>query len=119
MYLKNEMKDAIDYFVEQVNRPLAKVIVTLGGRYPEPTHENVLHPNTHRLLDIRDKFFECWEETLLLKALWKILIVKYEHSPTWRNMLDWVIKEIPGDWKPFNPTRQMKCWKGGEDAKIC
>jgi len=114
-YLKHQMKDAIDYFVEKVNRPLVKVIVTLGGRYPEPTRENTLHPNTHRLLDIRDDFFKHWEVSgrePLLKALWRILIVKYEHSPAWRNMLDWFIKEIPCDWKPFNPVRQMKCWRG-------
>ena len=116
VYLKHQMKDAIDYFVERVNKPLVKAIVLLGERYPEPTRENTLHPNTHRLLDIRDKFFECWEveaRASLLKVLFRILIVKYEHSPTWRNMFDWFLKEMPDDWKPFNPSRQMKCWKGG------
>lgn len=115
MYLKHQMKEAIDYFVEKVNEPLVKAIIILGGRYPEPTRENTLHPNTHRLLDIRDRFFEHWKlgaREPLVKALFRILIVKYEHSPTWRNLLDWVIKEIPKDWKPFNLSRQMKGWKG-------
>jgi len=115
VFLKNQMRDAIGYFVEEVNKPLAKTIIMLAGRYPKPTKRNTVHPNTHRLLDIRDEFFKHWKldgRAPLVKALFRILIVKYEHSPTWRNMLDWVIKEVPGDWKPFNPVRQMKCWRG-------
>ncbi|KKK67048.1 hypothetical protein LCGC14_2957950, partial [marine sediment metagenome] len=73
------------------------------------------HPNSHRLLDIRDRFFECWDfggRNVVIRVLFKILIVKYEHSPAWRNMLDWAIREIPDDWKPFDTSRQMQCWKG-------
>ena len=116
-YLKNQMKEQIDHFVKKVNEPLIKANVTLALRYPEPTHENVLFPNSHRLLDMRDKFFECWDvggaRKPLFEALWRILIVKYEHSPPYRNMLDCIIMMIPKDWKPFNYSRQMRCWKGG------
>ncbi len=104
-----------DYFIEQVNKPLVKAIVILANRYPEPTRLNCYHPNSHRMLDIRDKFFECWDfqiRNTVIDALFRILIVKYEHSPAWRNMLDWMVKEIPDDWKPFNTSRQMQCWKG-------
>jgi len=108
--------DKRDYIIEQVNRPLAKTIIMLGGRYDEPTHENVLHPNSHRLLDIKDEFFRCWNlgsSKPLFEALWRTLTVKYEHSPNWRNFLDWgwMMLEKSG-WKPWNPTRQMPLWRG-------
>ena len=109
--IKEDMRGAIDYFVEKVNRPLAKAIMVLGMRYPEPTHENVWHPNSRRLLNLRDEFYECWAENPLTRILWKILIVKYEHSPNWQHYLDWFIMKIPEDWKPFNPNRQMECWR--------
>ncbi len=115
MFLKNEMKEGFDYFVEKVNQPLVKAIIILAGRYPEPTHENCLHPNTHILLNLRDEFFRCWDtgwREPLFRALWRVLIVKYEHSPTYRNMLDWVLMMLQKTaWKSFNPTRQMRCWR--------
>lgn len=113
--LKHQMKDAIDYFVEKVDTPLAKAIIFYARRYPEPTRENCMYPNSLRLLDMRDKFREQWDfrgRQPLFEALWKLLIVKYEHSPQYRNVLDWVLMMIPDDWKPFNPNRQMMCWKG-------
>ena len=104
------------YIIDKVNEPLLKAIVLLAGRYPKPTHENVVHPNSHILLDIEDEFFMRWETNrshTLFRALWRVLIVKYEHSPNWRNMLDWAIMMIQkSNWKPFNPNRQMTTWRG-------
>ena len=114
MYLKHRMLEARDYFIERVNDPLVKGIVKLAGRYPEPTRENCLHPNSIILLDIQDEFFQHWDlenRTPLVKAVFRILIVKYEHCPAYRNMLDWLLKELlEREWKPFNPNRQMRCW---------
>jgi len=109
--------DKREYIIEHVNAPLLEKIVLLGKKYDEPTHENVLHPNTHILLDIRDGFFKCWKTTrsrALYESLWRILIVKYEHSPNWRHMLDWAIMMIAQniDWQPFNYNRQMSLWIG-------
>ncbi len=115
MFLKYQMKEGLAYFIDKVDKPLVKAIVFLAGRYPDPTHETVLHPNSHRLLDIRDKFLRCWDfgdRNPLFLALFKLLVVKYEQSPQYRNVLDWFIGEIPPDWKPFNVNRQMRCWKG-------
>lgn len=122
--LKHQMKEAREYFVHKVNSPLSKAIIILARRYPEPTREGegkVLHPNSLRLLDMRDEFFTKWDfggkSNLLIRALFKIAIVKYEESPAWRNMLDWLLMTIlASDWKPFNLSRQMRCWKGGIDA---
>ena len=110
------MKDGIDYFVKKVNEPLAKVMVLIANRYPEPTRENCQHPNSILLLDTRDEFFECWETNSrkpLFEALWRVLIVKYEHSQNYRNMMDWLILKLK-NWKPLNPSRQMPTWKGGK-----
>jgi len=116
MYLKHQMKASLEYFVDKVDKPLVKAIVLLARRYPEPTHENVLHPNSHILLDVRDEFRKSWAfglRGLLFEALFKLLIVKYEQSPQYRNILDWILKELfESNWKPFNPNRQMICWKG-------
>lgn len=110
--------------IDEVNEPLVKAFIAIGEivthtrGYPNPTHENVVHPNTHILLDRRDKFFHCWVTSrshALFHALWKILIVKYEHCPNLRNMLDWFLAEHEqSNWKQFNPNRQMTTWKGGQ-----
>ena len=110
--------DLRDYFIEKVNEPLVKAITILGGRYPEPTKENCLHPNSIRLLDIKDEIFRCWDlhgrNRILVNALFRIVIVKYEHSPNWRNLLDWLFMMVEqSGWKPFNPNRQMYLWRGG------
>jgi len=119
--------DQRDYVIKEVNEPLAKAFIAMGEivtrtrGYPEPTREGVgkvVHPNSLILLDIRDEFLECWDmrrSPALFKALWKIVIVKYEHSPNWRNMLDWAIMKIQeSNWKPFNYNRQMTTWRGGK-----
>ena len=105
-----------EYIIDKVNEPLAWAIIKYGGRYPEPTHENVLHPNSHRLLDLQEEFFKRWKtrgKTKLYKALWRTLIVKYEHSPPYQWKLDWLLMRIPQlGWKPFNYNRQMFDWRG-------
>jgi len=117
MLLRDEMKKRIGYFIEKVNDPLAKAIIFYANRYPEPTRENVVYNNCLILFDIEDKFFECWKtspRTPLFRALFKILKVKYAQSANWRNFLDWFLAMVKASgWKPFNPNRQMACWKGG------
>jgi len=108
--------DQRDYIIDKVNAPLLKAIVLLAGRYPKPTHENCVHPNTHILLDIEEQFFLNWvtsRSEALFRALFRIVEVKYEHSPNWRNMLDWAIMMVQrSSWKPFNSNRQMPTWRG-------
>jgi len=105
-----------DYIIEKANKPLAKAIIILAGRYDKPTHENVVHPNVHLLLDIEEEFFKCWDTrggTPLYRALFRIVEVKYEHSPNWKNFLDWAIMMIEkSKWKRWDPNRQMSLWKG-------
>jgi len=109
--------DKRDYFIKEVNEPLVKNIIQLANKYPEPTRENVLHPNTQVLLDKGEKFFRCWKTKprgVLYKAVFRMLQDKIEHSATYREMFNWLIKEINEDprWKHFENTRQMNCWRG-------
>ena len=104
-----------DYFIKEVNIPLVVKIMELADKYPEPTHDNVVYPNSHRLLEIQDSFFEHWDfesRNPLVKALFRVVINKYEHSAPYRNALDWFVMVVQQDWKPFNYNRQMRCWKG-------
>ncbi len=104
----------------KVNNLFAKCIIFYAKKYPEPTRENCRHPNSHRLIDLRDDFRDNWEfsgRQELFLALFKIVIDKYEHSPNWRYVLDRVIMLImKSGWKPWNPNRQMPCFKGDRNA---
>lgn len=108
--------DKRDYIIG-INEALAKVIVFYAGKYDKPTHENVVHPNTHRLLDLEEEFFRCWDaKSAIYRALFRLVQVKYEHSPNWRNFLDWFLMKVENNWKPFNIHRQMPLWKGDNNG---
>ena len=103
-----------DYFIEKANRPLMKAIITLSKRYPEPTRLNCVHPNSYRLIDIRDKFFEYEDNPgrkRLFEALFRIFIVKYEHSPYFSGRMDWALEMIDKlGWKPRALNHPVQCW---------
>ena len=104
-----------EYVIKKVKAPLHKVLILVGGRLPEPTKENTLHPNTHILLDIKDKFFEYEDNPnrkALLEAGWKYFIAEYEHDPYYRYRFDWLIEQIiESDWKPRAIGCPIVCWK--------
>ena len=103
-----------DYFIEKANKPLLKAIVILSQRYPEPTRLNCVQPNSHRLLDIEEKFFEYDNNSgrkALFKALFRILIVKYEHSPYFSGRLDWFFEMVDkSGWKPRTLNHPVQNW---------
>ena len=106
--------DERDYFIEKVNKPLVKAITILANRYPEPTRENLLHPNSLRLLDIRDKYLQYdtnERRRELFKAGFRILIAKYEHSPNWRYPIEFILEEIfKSGWKPRPYGHPVTFW---------
>lgn len=99
--------------MDKVKKPLMKAIVTLVGRYPKPTRENCINPNTYILMDIRDKFLECESNPsrkALFEAAFKLLIAEYEHDPYYRYRLDWVLEQLmESDWQP-RKIRQEPYW---------
>ena len=109
------------YVAEKIKKPLLKAITILATRYPEPTRDNTAVSNTHRLLDIRDKFFR-HEENLgrdaLFRAIWRVLIVEYEHDTYYRHRIDWVLGEIAkSGWEPNPLGHPKKCWKREVDGE--
>ena len=129
MFLKNQMLqgEGRAYIIDKVKKPLqmglvgciprgnrflARVyllwnvwlIVRGISRYPEPTRENTLHPNSHRLLDVEDKFFQYFKNNgkkELWKAVWRLVICEYEHDPHYRYLGDFILDEInKSGWLP-------------------
>lgn len=97
-YVHKVLRGAMrDYIIDKVKKPLLRVITTLAKRYPEPTRENVLHPNSHILLDIRDEFFKHDTNDSrkdLFEALFKMLVAEYEHDGYYRFRFNWLHDEI-------------------------
>lgn len=90
-----------------------KAVIAYAEGLPEPTWGSCIHPNTHILFDIRDKFLK--NETnprkrALFEAAFKLLIAEYEHDPYYRYRLDWVLEQIiDSDWQP-RKIRQEVHW---------
>ncbi len=104
------------YVMDKIKAPLMKAITILAQRYPEPTKERTREPNTHMLIDIQGKFFECENNPgrdALFRAMWRMLIIEYEHDPYYRDRLDWIVEKLveavkSGKWK--SGRRPKKCW---------
>jgi len=103
-----------DYVKDKIKAPLMAKMIDLANEYPEPMRVNCLHPNSHILFDIRDKFFEYEDNPCrkaLFEAIWKLFIAEYEHDPYYRYRIDWVLEQImDSDWRP-RKIRQEQCWR--------
>lgn len=113
IYWRMLMSPTRQYVIEKVKAPMLKAICILAKRYPEPTRENCINPNTQRLLDIRDKFFKC-ERNLgrdaLFRAIWQMFIVEYEHDPYYRQRINRVKRWMDeSDWD--DSEQPQECWK--------
>ena len=114
------LKDKRQYFIEKVQAPLLKAIVTLALRYPEPTNDNVLHPNAKVWLMVWDKFL-AMEDNLgrlpLFEGIKRIFIGKsIEVDPYYRDRIQvilelWLDEVLAGNWKPRSADCPSDCWK--------
>ena len=91
------------YYIDRVNTPLFKAITILGNRFPEPTIDNVLHPNAKRLVEILNKYVE-FEGNKRVKAIVmavaRVVIDKLEHSPPYRDRIGFFVEELrKGEWR--------------------
>ncbi len=107
-----------DYVIDKIKKPMIKALIVLANRYPEPTRDNTLNQNSHLLFDIRDKFLEYEDggRRELFNAIFKLLIVEYEHDPYYRSRINWVIEELveatmDGKWLPRGENRPISCWR--------
>ena len=107
--LKGKMRG----FVIKHKGVFMKAIIAFAKILEEPTKENTTRHNTHILIDIRDKYFKLDNlpaRKELMKAIWKIGIVEYEHDGHYSFRGDWVLEEIhKSDWKQrpiWQPSRE-------------
>ena len=118
MFLSNWMLQANRDFVIKHKGILELAIIAFAFILPEPTKENTLEPNSHVLIDRRDKFFSYYtngSKMALFKAAWKIRICEYEHDPHYRSLDDWDVEEqveavLDGRWQPRPIGRPASFW---------
>ncbi|KKM94025.1 hypothetical protein LCGC14_1202430 [marine sediment metagenome] len=87
---------------------IIKYLIYLSKKYPEATHENVNRPNSHRWIEIKDRFLEYDVNSgrrALFEAVFRIFIGEYEHDPYYTYRIEWIVEEIvelvlEGKWKP-------------------
>jgi len=105
-------------FIEQAKAFLMATLIRLSRRYPEPTMDNLLHPNSKILWRIWDRFFTYEENpgrVELFKAIRKIWICEYEHDAYYRYRMDWFLEQIVeaisrGEWQPRPLVRPRGWW---------
>jgi hypothetical protein len=111
LMLRGDMRN---YIIKKVKAPFLKAIVQLAKRYPEPTTENLMHPNSLILLGLRDKFFNydtCISRKTLFESAFRVLIDEYEHDPHYRYRIDWLIEEIANSgWQARPDGRPAAYW---------
>ncbi len=84
------------FMIEAIKAPLLKVACLIASKLPEPTIENTWHPNSHRMIERRDEFFEhCFlpepRRTFIRMAI-NFVIIIYDFDSPWRMMIDWFIE---------------------------
>ena len=100
-------------------------IIAYVRTLPEPVLNNpkrgqavIDWPNSRILMEKRDKFLKyCLFKRPLWRAVWKILIVKSDYDPAYRDAGQFILEELVeailhGDWKPRpvnNPPASI--WK--------
>ena len=103
------------YYIDKVNAPLFKAITILGNRFPEPTADNVLHPNSKRLVEILARYDQCernWRVKAVIMAVARVVITKLEHSPNWRDRISFFAEELrAGEWKTRSLNHPEHDWE--------
>lgn len=120
--VKNPLKKALDSLTNSDKGLLTRIIaliqvVRMVRRYPEPTKENTVNPNSHVLIDIWDTFLKN-EKLGISRQIWgalkKITVCEYEHDPYYKERMDTFLmllfgKYLSGEWEfpvLLGPTSQ-------------
>ena len=88
-----------------IKAPLLKIAALIASKLPEPTKENTWHPNSHRLIEVRDWFFEhCLiggDKEKFIRIAFNFVIILYDFDPPWRDMMDSAREEfMKKTWLP-------------------
>ena len=93
----------------------SRILKLIDKVLPEPTVENTWHPNTHRLLAIREDFFRHCnltpERIHLLRVVSKFVIIIHDYDTPYRAMINWCVQELfKSGWEPGAPV-SSKLWR--------
>lgn len=113
------LKERRQYFIDKVKAPIRKALVILADRYPEPTMDNVTHPNDKVWLRIWGRFFQMEDNPgrePLFKAIRKVSICEPAHDPYYRDrqqviLEEWLTEVLEGHWKPRSLDHPESNWK--------
>ena len=103
--------------IVKFKKPLV-LVLNLVSRLPEPTKETCKFPNSHHLIDIRDRFFHHLNmptRDKALRAIINFVIVMYEYDVPYRIFMDWWFKELvklhnEGLWAD-TPDKHKRWWE--------
>jgi len=129
VFCRNDIQEII---VNHVNAPLRDILmsrmnpfrkliklnrlieVILKG-FPDPTIENTWHPNTHRLIVMRDDFFthlKMPSRHKVLWAIWKYTIYAYDYVPVYRYLIDRTLELwLKSGWEFSESTKPERYWE--------
>ena len=82
-------------------------------QFPEPTKENTWNPNSHRLIELRDEFFQHCHlgggRNRFLRLGINFLIIIYDYDPPYRMMIDWWAKKLGlQNWEHGIPVKLVQ-----------
>ncbi len=123
-YVIEQIKDPLRTAVENLSKSkktflsnlfwkyeLIKQVIALAKKYPEPTYENTMFPNTHLRLEIRDEFRKHLKARLpLIDAAFRVLIDECEHDGFYEWIHDrYIVMLLNRGWRPTE--REFPMWK--------
>jgi len=102
--------------IVKFKKPLV-LVLNLVARLPEPTKETCKFPNSHHLVDKRDRFFQHIKWGIrdnALRAIINFAIIMYEYDPPYRRLMNWWLKELvelynEGEWIE-TPDKHKRGW---------
>ena len=120
------------YFITAVNEPIYKAIEAVNKahsffdllieiisiardirKYPEPTSDNVLHPNSKLLLRVYQEYIKLEQFKRVQVAVWffiKLFVIKIEHSPNYGDRASWWVEKLSPNWKGRSLNHPRNGW---------
>ena len=95
-------EDNREYYINDVNAPLVKLIQWYAMRFPKPVREGegkIVSPVSLRLLEIQETYLGFEGNARLRKlgeAIFRVIIAKCEHSPNYRYRFLWFFEMVAG-----------------------
>ncbi len=134
MLLKHEVNSTHrQYYIDKVNEPIFKAMAGIQKgisffrllaalleivrdikKYPQPTVDNVVHPNSKWLLETRDRYLAyegLGRVAVLVNLVVWLIVLKLEHSPNYADRISWWVEETPKQWRPRLLNHPRNFWK--------